>query len=132
MPDIASIEKLISQGRYSEARALSQEALKTTDEVRYSQLFALATSKSGTPKAAMDFLEPVYRMQAQDPETAGILGGIYKTIFKKDQDTKYALLSRDTYLKNFSITKNYYTGSRKSMAAFGVPDFEVASAKSWL
>ena len=110
MPDIASIEKLISQGRYSEARALSQEALKTTDEVRYSQLFALATSKSGTPKAAMDFLEPVYRMQAQDPETAGILGGIYKTIFKKDQDTKYALLSRDTYLKNFSITKNYYTG----------------------
>ena len=70
----------------------------------------MAMSKSGAPQAAMEYLEPVYRQHPEDPETAGILGGIYKELFKKDQNTKYALLSRDTYVKNFSTTKNYYTG----------------------
>ena len=40
----------------------------------------------------------------------GILGGIYKELFKKNQSPKYAVLARDTYAKNFEITKNYYTG----------------------
>jgi len=31
-------------------------------------------------------------------------------LFKKGQDPKYALLARDTYLKNFTSTKNYYPG----------------------
>ena len=112
MADIPTqIEALINQGRYLEARSMAQATLKSsTPTLRIQQLYALAVSKSGVPKAALEFLEPVYREHAGDPETAGIMGGIYKEIFRKDQDTKYALLSRDTYLKNFSSTRNYYTG----------------------
>lgn len=104
------IESLINQGRYFEARSLAAATLKITPLLRVQQLYALAVSKSGVPKAALEFLEPIYRAHTDDPETAGIMGGIYKEMFRKDQDTKYALLSRDTYLKNFSITQNYYTG----------------------
>ncbi len=107
---IPYIEKLIRQGRNFEARNLAEDELKTTSDLRLSQLYAMAMSKSGAPQAAMEYLEPVYRQHTEDPETAGILGGIYKELFKKDQNTKYALLSRDTYVKNFSTTKNYYTG----------------------
>lgn len=107
---VGHIEKLISQGRNFEARNLAESTLKTSPDLRVSQLFAMAMSKSGAPQAAMEYLEPVYRQHADDPETAGILGGIYKTLFKKDQNTKFALLSRDTYVKNFSTTRNYYTG----------------------
>ncbi|MBL7845994.1 MAG: DUF4071 domain-containing protein [Cyclobacteriaceae bacterium] len=107
---VSNIEALINQGRYFEARSLAQNALKTSDSLRLKQLLALAVSKAGVPKAAVEILEPVYRERAEDPETAGIMGGIYKEIFRKDQDAKYAVLSRDTYLKNFTTTRNYYTG----------------------
>jgi tetratricopeptide (TPR) repeat protein len=107
---ISDIEKLIRQGRNLEALNLAEDRLKTSSDLRLSQLYAMAMSKSGAPQAAMEYLEPVYREHTEDPETAGILGGIYKELFKKDQNTKYALLSRDTYVKNFSTTRNYYTG----------------------
>ena len=95
MTNIATqIEALINQGRYVEARAMARVALTISPLLRVQQLYALAVSKSGIPKAALEFLEPIYRQQADDPETAGIMGGIYKEIFRKDQDTKYALLSR--------------------------------------
>lgn len=107
---LANLEALINQGRYFEARALAQAALPAQDSLRLKQLLALAVSKAGVPKAAVEILEPVYKQHTDDPETAGIMGGIYKEIFRKDQDTKFALLSRDTYLSNFTRTKNYYTG----------------------
>ncbi len=113
-PTVGTIETLINQGRNFEARAMAQEVLKSSAEtsstLRVKQLLGLAISKAGVPKAAAEFLEPVYRAQPDDPETAGIMGGIYKAIFRKDQETQYAFLSRDTYLKNFTLTKNYYTG----------------------
>src|SRR5262245_50743961 len=108
--DIQHIENLIGHGRYAEARGLAEETLKTSDSLRCRQLFALAVSKSGAPRMAMEFLEPIHRDQPDDAETAGILGGIYKEIFKKDQSTAFAIRARDTYLENFSATKNYYTG----------------------
>ena len=58
----------------------------------------------------MEYLTALYERFPDDSETAGILGGIYKSIFRKQQSTKYALLSRDTYAQNFSQTGNYYTG----------------------
>lgn len=67
-------------------------------------------SKSGVPEAAMEFLEPIASGNANDSETMGILGSIYKELFKKEQATKYALLARDTYEKSFQQTRNYYNG----------------------
>ncbi len=106
------LESLVNHGRYLEAREL---ALRIKDDplidhVRADQLLALSLSKSGSPEQALAQLDLAYRRNPEDAETAGILGGIYKALFKKHQDSKYAILSRDTYVKNFSISQNYYTG----------------------
>lgn len=107
---VTAIESLINQGRYLEARSMAEVALRESDSVRVRQLLALAISKAGVPKAALEILEPAFHQHSDDPEMAGIMGSIYKQIFRKYQDTRYAILSRDTYLKNFTKTKNYYTG----------------------
>lgn len=119
MPETVShIESLINQGRYFEARTKTEEALKHTQETRYKQLHALSISKLGTPEAALEIMEPVYKQFPDDPESAGILGSIYKELFKKNQSTAFAIKSRDTYFQNFSVTKNYYTGiNAASMSA---------------
>lgn len=115
---IAKVEGYIHQGRYIEARARAEEGLKEQPHLRLQQLLALAMSKSGVPEEAREFLEPIYKTQAEDPETAGILASIYKELFRKHQDTTFAMLSRDTYLKNFEATRSYYTGiNAASMSA---------------
>ncbi len=110
--NVSYLENLVNHGRYMEARELAMR-LKNNPEVdhlRVDQLLALSLSKSGSPELALAHLELAYRRNQEDSETAGILGGIYKELFKKHQDSKYAILSRDTYAKNFSATKSYYTG----------------------
>lgn len=110
MLDITELENLIHLGHYGQARTMAQELLLTHDDLRIKQLYALSLSKFGVPEAAQEYLEAVSREHPDDPETMGILGGIYKELFKKNQSSKYALLARDTYEKNFQLTKNYYTG----------------------
>jgi hypothetical protein len=110
MSDISQLEQLIHLGHYARARNLGNELLTTDTSLRMKQLYALSLSKSGAPEAALNYLEPIARANADDAETNGILGGIYKELFKKNQSTKYAGLSRDTYEKNFAVTKSYYTG----------------------
>ena len=88
------------------------------EELKYSQLHALSLAKSGDPEGARELLERVFQKNQDDPETAGILGGIYKTLFHKHEDTALALLARDTYLQNFNKTQSYYTGiNAASMSA---------------
>jgi len=109
---ISTIENLVNHGRYMEARELALRLKNNpdVDHLRVDQLLALSLSKSGSPELALAHLDLAYRRNPEDPETAGILGGIYKELFKKHQDSKYAILSRDTYAKNFAVTKSYYTG----------------------
>ena len=129
---IPHIQDLINHGRYFEAMARAQEAIKVSDEPRLKQLYALAVSKSGSPQLALDFLTAGNSVNPDDPETAGILGGVYKELFKKQQDSKYAILSRDTYAKNFSITKSYYTGinaaTMSAIAGRAVQGREIATS----
>lgn len=111
MPELSdALETLINQGHYFEARSKAAEMINDSTSMRSKQLYALAVSKCGLPEAAMQFLEPIHKQFPDDPETAGILGGIYKEIFIKTKDQRYAILSKDTYLKNFTATKSYYTG----------------------
>jgi tetratricopeptide (TPR) repeat protein len=109
---IHSLQDLVNHGRYLEARELAFQLrnISEVDHERVDQLLALSLSKSGSPEDALAQLDLTYRRNPNDPETAGILGGIYKELFKKHQDSKYAILSRDTYAKNYSSTQNYYTG----------------------
>ncbi|MDZ7645918.1 MAG: TRAFs-binding domain-containing protein [Cytophagales bacterium] len=112
------IQDLINHGRYFEARARAESVIQQDDSLRLKQLFALAVSKSGSHQLAPRFFTAIYAANPGDSETAGILGGIYKDLFKKHQDSKYAILSRDTYAKNFEATGNYYTGiNAATMAA---------------
>ncbi|MFN3840156.1 MAG: TRAFs-binding domain-containing protein [Cyclobacteriaceae bacterium] len=112
------IESLINHGRFLEARSKAEELLRQSSDLRVSQLYALVMSKSGAPEAAKEYLEPIYHANPGDPETSGILGSIFKELFKKNQQTSFALQSRDTYLKNFTATRNYYTGiNAASMSA---------------
>lgn len=110
MPTVEDIQELLHRGRYLEARVQAEHALRIAPEGRLKQLYALSLSKSGAPEAARDYLEPYYRSNANNPEAAGILGGIYKELFKKNHHTPFAQQARDTYLKNFQATGNYYTG----------------------
>jgi len=112
MNELALVEELINHGRYLEARerTLTLRNNNAIDSLRVNQLLALSTSKCGSPELAVEYLVRLYEQFPDDSETAGILGGIYKSIFRKQQSTKYALLSRDTYAKNFTATGNYYTG----------------------
>lgn len=88
-PSLFNIESLINQGRYFEARTKAEEALKHSSELRYKQLLALAISKLGTPEAALDLMEPIYRQFPDDPESAGILGSIFLGVVKKNQSTAF-------------------------------------------
>ncbi len=118
METTTQIEELINQGRYLEARIKLSDAKQAKDDLRLNQLYALALSKSGTPEAGRDVLEPLLISHPENSETAGILGSIYKELFKKNQQTSFALQSRDTYLENFTKTNSYYTGiNAASMSA---------------
>jgi tetratricopeptide (TPR) repeat protein len=109
---VANIEYLVNHGRYMEARELALRLKNDpqVDHLRVDQLLALSLSKSGSPELALAHLDLAYRRNPENTETAGILGGVYKALFKKHQDSKYAILSRDTYVKDFTASKNYYTG----------------------
>jgi tetratricopeptide (TPR) repeat protein/class 3 adenylate cyclase len=109
---VQDLEHLVDHGRYLEACDLAAKIKSAAgvNLVRVAQLHALSLSKTGAPEAALRDLEPVYKTSPDDPETAGILGSIYKELFKKYQDSAYAVRSKDTYLKNFSTTRNSYTG----------------------
>jgi hypothetical protein len=127
---VHEIENLISQGRYLEARQSAEPLIKKDSSLRVDQLYALALSKSGAPEEAREFIEPIYNNHDEDPETAGIMGSIYKALFKRNQQASFALQARDTYLKNFTSTKNHYTGinaaSMSSMIMQGSKSREIA------
>lgn len=127
---IENIENLISNGRYLEARHAAELLRRQGSNLRVDQLYALALSKSGAIDQARQFIEPVYNLHQDDPETAGIMGSIYKALFKKNQQSFFALLARDTYLKNFATTKSHYTGinaaSMSAMIMHGAKCKEIA------
>lgn len=104
------LRQLLNQGRYLEARSESEKLISNSDDLVTKQIHALALSKSGTPQAAAEFFGPIHQQHPDDAETAGIMGGIYKELFRQTQSQKFALLSRDAYLNNFAITHNHYTG----------------------
>ena len=80
------------------------------DDLRGLQLCGLSMSKSGARLSAIKFLEPVLEKYPEDAETAGILGGVYKDLFKRTAESEYARKSLETYRKSFEVTRSYYTG----------------------
>jgi tetratricopeptide (TPR) repeat protein len=114
---IPELEHLISHGRYLEARHHAEQYTGEPGK-KFRQLYGLALTKTGLAEEAVRDLEALYQVEDNDPETAGILASAYKELFKQKQQTSFAVRSRDTYLKNFSATRNPYTGiNAASMSA---------------
>ncbi len=108
--NLLEIEKLFSQGRYLEVRLLTEQFTEHEDHLREKQLYALALSKSGAAGKAEFFFKQVYDKAPNDPENAGIMGGILKELFRYTHDQHYAVEARKIYHDNFNITGHYYTG----------------------
>jgi len=109
--EISDIEKLIAESRNFEAYHVIQTMLESTPgEERLEQLKALTLAKLGSPLDAMEYFEPLWRSHTNQAESAGIMGGIYKSLFVATENTKYGKQSAGTYLVNFQKTQDSYTG----------------------
>ncbi|HNV30803.1 MAG TPA: hypothetical protein PKJ83_16775, partial [Cyclobacteriaceae bacterium] len=75
---VVYLENLVNHGRYLEARELAMRLKDDpqVDHLRVDQLLAISLSKSGSPEQALAHLDLAYRRNPEDPETAGILGGV--------------------------------------------------------
>lgn len=108
---IDSIEQLIAESRNFEAYHGIQSMLESSPgDERVEQLKALTLAKLGSPVNAMEYFEPLWRSHKNAAESAGIMGGIYKSLFVATESTKYGKQSAATYLTNFNETQDYYTG----------------------
>ena len=107
---VETLGKLIAEGRFLEARRKAEDDEQRSDDIQIKQLLGLSMAKSGAPKAALEILHPINQRYPHDPEVSGILGSIYKELFRQTRNMKYAVLSRDTYLNNFRLTGHHYTG----------------------
>jgi hypothetical protein len=80
-PAVAALaaEILIERGEHeSAARVLREAVNRFGGDVRLRQLDGLFLSRTGKLESALSVLEPLYRKFGEDPETAGILAGVYK------------------------------------------------------
>lgn len=129
--EVGEIEHLINGSLYFEANRHLQEVLASDPEnLKYKELLALSFSRSGSLQQAVDFFEPVYHAHKDNPEVAGIMGGIYKRLFAKHMDQKYCNLAAEIYEKSYRQTGNYYTGinaaSMLQMSGKGMSAKEIA------
>lgn len=111
MNSFTDIESLIKKAQYFQAHNLCLDSLSVDSEnLKLKQLYVLTLTRLGATEKALSYLEPIYIQGSQDEETSGLMGRIYKDLWKKNNDTKYAKLSRDIYLKNFRKDNKHYTG----------------------
>ncbi len=94
-----AVEVLLSRERFEDAdRLLAQSLAAHPDDLRLRQLQALHLSRTGELERARDGLEPLVRDGRDDPETMGILAGVYKRIWRRDPEDRAALgRSQRTY-----------------------------------
>lgn len=111
MNSISEIEILIKKAQYFQAHNLCLDLLnKDSENLKLKQLYVLTLTRLGATEKALSYLEPIYRQDNHDEETSGLMGKIYKDLWKKNNNANYAKLSRDIYLKNFLKDNRYYTG----------------------
>lgn len=87
---------------------------KAENDKYYIQQQALCRYKSESPtklRALTDAKSIIEKIGNQsDTETCGIMGSIYKGLWKKTQDTSYLDSAIESYKKGWSLYEDYYTG----------------------
>lgn len=104
------VETLIGTNHPERALEILKKSGRT--DLRTLQLRALALAKSGNIPEARDLLRQLVGQGENDPETLGILGGRYKDLWKKSQETDRGSLqaSYDIYKRSYEATDNAYVG----------------------
>jgi class 3 adenylate cyclase len=102
-------------GQVMFAHDILQEGLRYfPDQVRLTQLFALALVKCGFITRARDLLSGLMEKGHKDEETLGILGRVYKDLWLLSggalENSEYLRQSRDLYLEAFRRNRGYYSG----------------------
>jgi len=106
-PRLRAAGALIGAGKYDAALELMPDAEPNT---RAAQLRALALSRSGRHEEALELLEPLFDRGEIDSETGGILGGIYKRLWRQTDDRAYLIKSLETYETAYTKTADSYVG----------------------
>ncbi len=126
---ILLIEIVISQGDYLSAHrlvGLLRPFLNNRNgnfKNRYHQLEALLLSREGKLVDALKILEPKYWKQVKDhperveDETVGILAGIYKRIWERENTRDFLIRSCKTYRWGWQQSRNTYLGINAATTA---------------
>lgn len=104
---------------YTEAHRVLDDALsRYPEDLRLTQLKALCHSRAGDAELAMKVLRPIYRKHRGDPESTGIMGGIYKRMWRKTGDPEFLSKSHQTYIRGWERDRgNTYLGINTATTA---------------
>jgi tetratricopeptide (TPR) repeat protein len=106
-PSLATADKLIGMGNPRRALMFLPKDAK---DIETRRLRALALSKSGETRAAIDVLEAMGDEASLDGESSGVLGGCYRRLYErtgKERDLARALRA---YRAGFRLDKSAYAG----------------------
>lgn len=120
-PRFRAAEALIGAGKYEAALKLLPPPEQST---RATQLSALALSRDGKHDKALELLEPLFESGQIDSETGGILGGIYKRLWRSTGNQAYLIKSYETYQEAYKKTADSYVGINVATLAFMLDDAE--------
>ena len=123
-------KEYMNENRFLEAaeiwEGLSQ---KVENEKYYIQQRALCRYKSENPSKlvaltdALTIMDPI--KDACDTETAGILGAIYKRLWKETRDAAYLDRAIESYSKGWNLYKDYYTGENYAICLLEMAKKEI-------
>jgi tetratricopeptide (TPR) repeat protein len=120
-PRLRAAEALIEAGRPEAALELLSAP---EPSIRACQLRALALSRAGRHQEALDLLEPLRNHGPIDSETWGILGGIYKRLWRQKGNRAHLIKSFDTYQEAYAATGDSYVGINVATLALMLDDAE--------
>lgn len=113
----------VSASRLIESLTPYSRKLKGALGNRFIQLKALLLSREKKLEDALQIIEPDYkRLIKEHPrwvedETAGILAGIYKRLWERDNNTNFLAKSNSAYYSGWSLNKNPYLGINSATTA---------------
>jgi adenylate cyclase len=120
------IEALLRAGLTLQACIIAGRLIATNaEDIRLLQLYGLSLARLGATQRAREFLEKAYALDSEQGETAGILGRVYKDLYKTSGESEWASLARDTYMAGYRASSEYYPGINAAAMCMVINEPEV-------